>query len=388
VRKVVIHVGAPKTGTTLVQDLLHLNRHLLRERGLLYPGERFDAHFLAALDLLGKKWGGLEKEAVGAWDAMVAEANAWDGDVIISHEVLAAASPRQVRRALSGLQGEVHIVYSVRDLARQIPAEWQEGVKHRRTMSYGDFLADLSSERPQTPQVQWFWAVQRWPDVLDRWASTVPAERVHVVTVPPPDAPRTLLLHRFLAVLGIERDWLPAPSERANPSLGAVETTVIRRINERLPARRLKGPYYREFVRELLAHRTLANRRSSAKIAVPPQLQGWVESTTGKWVAELQARGYDVVGDLSELTPAPAPSPSYHPDEVAADEELAVAYDVIEALLLELARRAQEAGVGRGPATRRERLKQRAVAVAGPRMAGTGLRVYRRLRRSRSSRRA
>jgi len=387
-RKVVLHVGAPKTGTTLVQDLLHLNRHLLRERGVLYPGERFDAHFLAALDLLGKKWGGLEKEAVGAWDAMVAEANAWEGDVIISHEVLAAASPRQVRRALSGLSGDVHVVYSVRDLARQIPAEWQEGVKHRRTMPYGEFVADLCSEQPRTAQVQWFWSVQKWPDVLERWASTLPADRVHVVTVPPPDAPRALLLQRFLDVLGIEPDWLPAPSERANPSLGAVETTLIRKLNERLPARRLKGPYYREFVRELLAHRTLANRRGSAKIAIPPDLQGWVASTTADWVALLEARGYDVVGELAELAPAPVVSPDDDPDDVAAEEELAVAYDAIEALVLELAHQAHEAGAGRGAATRRERLKQRAVALAGPRLAGTGLRVYRRLRRSRSSRRA
>ena len=387
-RKVVIHVGAPKTGTTLVQDLLHLNRERLRERGVLYPGQRFDAHFLAALDLLGKKWGGLEKEAVGAWDAIVAEANAWEGDVIISHEVLAAASPRQVRRALGGLRGEVHIVYSVRDLARQIPAEWQEGVKHRRKLSYAEFLGDLSSERPQTPQVQWFWAVQKWPDVLDRWSSTLPAERVHVVTVPPPDAPRTLLLQRFLDVLGIERDWLPAPSERANPSLGAVETTVIRRLNERLPSRRLKGVYYREFVRELLAHRTLANRRGSAKLAIPPHLQGWVVATTADWVADLEARGYDVVGDLADLTPAPPPSPWYDPDAAPPEDELAVAYDVMEALLLEVAHRAQEGGVGRAPDARRERLKQRAVALAGPRVAGAGLRVYRRLRRSRSSRRA
>ena len=32
---------------------------------------------------------------------------------------------------------EVHIVYSARDLVRQIPAEWQENVKHRRAKPYG-----------------------------------------------------------------------------------------------------------------------------------------------------------------------------------------------------------------------------------------------------------
>ncbi len=37
---------------------------------MLYPADRFDAHFLAALDLMQLPWGGLENEAVGAWDAL------------------------------------------------------------------------------------------------------------------------------------------------------------------------------------------------------------------------------------------------------------------------------------------------------------------------------
>lgn len=382
-RKVFVHIGAPKTGTTLVQNLLHRNRDSLRAAGVLYPGDRFDAHFLAALDLLGKKWGGLEKEAVGAWDAIVAEANAWEGNVVISHEIFAAASSRQASRALDSLAGEVHVVYSVRDLARQIPAEWQEGVKHRRKTSYQDFVRDLCSERSKSSQARWFWSVQHWPNVLSRWAPALPPDQVHVVTVPPPDAPRALLLERFLGVLEVDRTWVPDTSERANPSLGAAETTVIRRINMMLSARRLKGPYYRQYVRELLAHSTLANRPGSARITVPPQLAEWVQSTASRWVDEMQARGYDVVGDLAELTPPAPEAPWYDPDTASAQVQLDVAYDVIEALLLELAHQGEARGDAPRATTRRERVKQRAVALAGPRAAGAGLRAYRRLRSSR-----
>ena len=57
------------------------------------------------------------------------------GTAIISHEILATASRAQVGRALESLGHgdgtEVHLVLSVRDLVRQIPAEWQENVKHR-----------------------------------------------------------------------------------------------------------------------------------------------------------------------------------------------------------------------------------------------------------------
>jgi len=380
-RRVLVHVGAPKTGTTLVQDLLHRNRDRLRDHGVLYPGQRFDAHFLAALDLLGKRWGGLEQEAVGAWEALVAEANDWEGDVVISHEILAAASARQARRALTGLRGEIHVVYSVRDLGRQIPAEWQEGIKHRRTTGYGEFLADLCSERPKTPQAQWFWSVQDWPSVLHRWAGPLPADRVHVVTVPGPAAPPDLLLNRFLDVFRIDRTWLPATSQRANPSLGVVETAVVRQLNSMLPARSLKGPHYRRFVRELLAHRTLANRENSAKITLPPELSEWVRSTTDSWITQLQQQDYDVVGDLAELRPEGPDRVWLDPDAAGAGEQLDVAYAVVEALLLELAHLAEASHAGPRPRARRERVKRRAVQLMGPRVAGAGLRVYRRLRR-------
>ena len=46
-RRVLIHVGTPKTGTSHLQDVLFRNRDRLAEQGVLYPADRFDAHFLA-----------------------------------------------------------------------------------------------------------------------------------------------------------------------------------------------------------------------------------------------------------------------------------------------------------------------------------------------------
>src|SRR5262245_66527127 len=84
-KKVFVHIGAPKTGTSQLQDLLYINREGLRAKGVLYPAERFDHQFLAALDLIGKSWGGLEDEAVGAWPWLVEQVNGFDGNVVVSH---------------------------------------------------------------------------------------------------------------------------------------------------------------------------------------------------------------------------------------------------------------------------------------------------------------
>ena len=156
------------------------NRAALRERGILYPADRHDAHFLAALDLMELPWGGLEREAVGAWDRLAAEVRAWPETAIISHEIFGTASRVQVARAMESLGGpdtEIHIVFSARDLVRQIPAEWQENVKHRRTKTYGRFLENLRDPDRSAEVAQWFWGVQEIPDVLDRWGETSRASR-------------------------------------------------------------------------------------------------------------------------------------------------------------------------------------------------------------------
>ena len=94
-RKVHLHVGTPKTGTSYLQHVLYHNRRLLHRNGIDYPADRFDAHFLAALDLMRLPWGGLEAEAVGAWDRLAEQVRHHHGTAIVSHEILATASRAQ-----------------------------------------------------------------------------------------------------------------------------------------------------------------------------------------------------------------------------------------------------------------------------------------------------
>ena len=268
--RVLVHVGAPKTGTSFVQDVLWLNRESLAEQGVLYPADRFDEHFLAALDLMQLQWGGLEQQAVGAWDRLAGHVREWRGTAIVSHEILATASRQQVRRALDSFgDAEVHVVLSARDLVRQIPAEWQENLKHRRTLGYRAFLDTITDGRRSSELASWFWGVQEVPDILDRWGGSLPPERVHLVTVPKPGADPGLLWQRFASVFGLDAAALAPDTTRANPSLGVPETALLRRVNRRVNQGVLVGDDYRLFVRELLAHQTLSRRNESAGYASP-----------------------------------------------------------------------------------------------------------------------
>lgn len=389
--KVILHVGSPKTGTSFLQDQFFGEREQLREHGVLYPGERFDYHFLAALDLMNLKWGGLEAEAVGVWDELAAQVRAWPGTAIVSHEILAQASVEQVARALESLGGEVHIVVSARDLVRQIPAEWQENIKHRRTKSYADYLAGIRDPERPTILGQWFWGVQETPAVLERWGSTLPASQVHLVTVPPAGSAPDLLWRRFARAFGFDAESFTVSAGRTNASLGVAEVSVLRSINAELKDV-VANPDYRALVREELVHQNLSKHRSSARLSVPADVWAWADDLSRRWVAEIALRGYDVVGDLDDLIPAPA-LPYVDPDHATPAEREAVLLRSVTAMTVEAARlravvedRDREIASLHGEldamySTRTYKLKQRLVAKADEsRLAARGLELYRRLR--------
>jgi hypothetical protein len=402
-RRILLHVGTPKTGTSSLQEVLHRNRGRLAEHGICYPGERFDAHFLAALDLMRLPWGGLEAEAVGAWDALAAQVRRHQGTTIISHEILARASRAQVARALRDLGqddgAELHLVVSARDLVRQVPAEWQENVKHRATLGYGEFLDQLRDPERGGRIGSWFWAVQDLPAILDRWAGDLPAHRVHLITVPPHGADPDLLWGRFSEVFGLDGLDLDLEVSATNPSMGVPETALVRRLNRVVNAH-VPPADYRPLVRELIVHQTLSRRSGSPRLTLPPDLHPWVTDISDRWIEDLRARGVHVVGDLEDLRGAPVTDAYADPDHPRERQVSAAALDAVRVMVGENARlRGEEDrlraevdelrhALHRAAVPRRQRVKER--AYAGLQGSGPGraaLRLYRRAR-GRSSRSA
>jgi hypothetical protein len=362
-KKVHLHVGTPKTGTSYLQHVLFHNRHQLRRHGFVYPAGRHDAHFLAALDLMRMPWGGLETQAIGAWDRLAESVRRSRGDAIVSHEILATASRAQVGRALDSLghgdDTEIHLVLSVRDLVRQIPAEWQENVKHRAALSYGRFLDQIQDPRREGRIPTWFWGVQEIPDILDRWGHDLPAEHVHVVTVPPAGGSPELLWKRFVEAFGLDGIALQLDGERVNPSLGSAETTLIRRIN-RAANEALEPAYYRPLVRELLAHETLSRRTKTARLALPPDVHPWASELQESWTAEIRRRGYDVIGDLEDLRGAPPVTEFADPDHPDESVVSSAAVDALKAVLLDHARLQRELAQRNGELEETQRALEKA----------------------------
>ncbi|KAB2370840.1 hypothetical protein [Actinomadura montaniterrae] len=317
---VYIHVGAAKSGTTYLQNILFHNRERLREAGFLYPGHDFAAHVRAAFDLRETFFPGASDPFFeGAWPRMVEEIRAFGGPAVISQELFAPALRRHTARALADLDfAEVHLVFTVRDLARQIPAHWQEDIKNRFTVSFAQFMSAIS--RPdwrRSTVAGFFWTLQDPLDVLARWGENLPPERVHLVTLPRPGAPRDLLWKRFSRALGLPAGSCDLTVPFDNPSLGLPETQLLLRINRAIDQDALGWHFYNDEIKLHLAQRVLTGRTGSPRIRLPEEDFGWVAERAAAMVDGLAASGWDVVGDLDELRPdrSVCGPPGTHPDD-------------------------------------------------------------------------
>lgn len=329
---VTLHVGTPKSGTTSLQDICARNRDLLREHGYLYPGQA-SAHFIEAMSLRDSGFRGHSFEAAeGAWERVVAEIEAHDGPVLISHETLGGSAPKIVKRAVRSLRGRtVRVVITCRDLGRQLPAVWQEGVKNGDTETYDEFLAATFGAWESGEVATGAWRGQNLLAMGERWAAGVGAEHVRFVTVPPAGSDKELLWQRFREAAGLPDVAYAIPRKPRNQSLGTVETELVRRIVARLPED-VPWPVFARQVKRRLAQRRLGGHRAGGTLGVPVAYQALTTQVADQIVEGLRAAGYPVVGDLEDLRTGPAAGTS--PSEVTDAVLLERALDLLAPLVL------------------------------------------------------
>jgi hypothetical protein len=261
---------------------------------------------------------------------MLAEVRDWRGDALISHELFAVCSAERARWTtdqLAAVSEEVHVIVTARDLARQVPAEWQQTIKHGRSHTLSQFYDELRSPRPTVL----FWRVQNLPELLDRWSEGLPADRVHLVTVPPSGAPRDLLWRRFAGVIGVDPASVDLSVDVPNESLGVEEVETLRRVN--LYAPEGEHPRQQLLVRQVLAEGLLLARPGATKFAPPAEEHPWVVERGTQMVGQLRQGSYEVVGDLDELLPPAEPVRGPNPDDVGDAAVAAVAVETISRLL-------------------------------------------------------
>jgi hypothetical protein len=305
-RDVYVHVGAPKSGTTFIQDTLWTHRDGLAADGVLYPYTTPTEHFAAMLDLRERGWGGIRRRAVaGAWDRVAARVRAWEGSrAVLTNELLGGASQQQIGRLVDSLApARVHVVLTARDLARQLVSSWQEQIKHNLSVPLDEFLAEMLEHGPDTkpPYARQFWPLQDPAHVLCRWSRIVGREHVLLVTVPPLGARGATLWHRFCEATGLDaRTYRPA-ADSSNVSLSAVEAEFYRRVNAGIAD--LSARDYTVLVRQNLMRQIVPTR--GERPTLPAAYFDAVRQRSLAQVEALEQYGFPVSGDLRDLLPDP-----------------------------------------------------------------------------------
>jgi hypothetical protein len=322
--KVFLHIGLPKTGTTYLQTVMWADRERMRAQGVLLPGrERRDHLWSTRIIREDPNLPTYEERVRESWGVLKDEIAGWPGTALISHEFFAGAAPEQAARMVAELApAEVHLVVTAREPVGLYSGGWQESLKNRDSRTMAEFAAAEVSESSMSV---WNWRTLDVRLVLERWAPTVPAERVHVLPLPPPGSPRTLLWQRFAGLVGLDADSFDLSATFPNESMGVAEAETLRRINDHLKDEDFERPFDRGvYIRTFLADERLATRNGEKYWPTDDILEECRERARAA-VAHIEAAGYDVIGDVRDLLVADTLEPRRSVDSVTEAEVAEVA---------------------------------------------------------------
>jgi hypothetical protein len=348
--RVFLHIGLPKTGTTYLQGVLWDNRDLVRDDGVLLPGDGHREHLWAALDLQGRKLARRAARAEGSWGRLRDELAGHRGTGLVTHEFFCGASRAQAEQAVADLApAEVHLVVTARHTAGMLAAGWQEMVKNGGTAS----LEELPQKKGRGSEFSW----RTWDlhGVLQRWGGVVPPERVHVLPMPGKGEPPDRHWRNFAGVVGLTSEY-PLPDRAANQSLGVVQVELLRRVNAHLASFRSPGDRGR-WIRGYLAERHLVGQ-DGERFGLTEELVADCRRRSERAVRLIRDRGFHVVGDVDALL-VPEDLPAQRPVSSVTDAELVDAAGELVAVML-----ADVRELSGGTAKRRARRSARTAPTA------------------------
>lgn len=219
-RKLVVHAGAGKTGTSALQAFFEDHRDWLGTQGVVYPPGPFPVDPVTRISSGNGQWLLRYLTDGTGWDSFAAQlAGAGrDADVLISSELLAHAPTPEVaalrdRLAARGL--ELHVVYVVRNVDEWFLSAYQQLVKrHGLTKTYAEFCDWYPCEFGRT---------------IEHYLEAIGPKAFRVLSY---EAGKPDLVGYFLRqALGTEAAPPPAADAPVNRSLTSLEVEVLVAVN-------------------------------------------------------------------------------------------------------------------------------------------------------------
>ncbi|WP_148046312.1 hypothetical protein [Halostreptopolyspora alba] len=303
-----LHIGPFKSGTTAIQGALHLARTRLPEQGLAYIGKRRQPAGAAQQAVGQPAMFGSAHQHDSYWQQLLEEVEA-KGDLrpIVSSEFFCEADDDAARRVVRDLGGSrVHVIVTLRPLAKILSAQWQQFVQAGLLHSYEEWLEATFNRPPSEQPVPTFWRRHDHGSLVSRWCEIVGPQNLTVIAVD--DSDPGMLLRSFEEILDLPDGFLAPDETQANRSLSYGEAEFFRRFNHEFLASDLDELMYGRYIRRGLAPHLKLHHRPSGEDAVI-HTPAWAMERAAKVGAESAATiagvSPRIMGDLAMLSEVP-----------------------------------------------------------------------------------
>ncbi|MDH6215664.1 hypothetical protein [Streptomyces pseudovenezuelae] len=304
-----LHIGPHKTGTTSIQGALFAAKDQLPGHGVVFPASTRHPMEAALAACARPAMMGDIAPTDKHWTRLLDQVAATKASTsVVSSEFFAdAEDDATVRRIVEQLGGErVHILVTLRPLAKIMPSQWQQYVQNGLRMGYENWLEHMLRKAPYEKPNPSFWRRHRHDRLVERWARVVGPERVTVVVVD--DGDRDGLMRTFEVLLGLPTGLLQPVPDAANRSLTLAETEMLRNLNMEFRGNGLPDELYSKLVRNgAVMH--MKNSCSPAPEDVKIGTPRWaLEAAAGigaEMVGRIGATGVRLIGDPAVLSAVP-----------------------------------------------------------------------------------
>lgn len=313
-KRLIIHAGFHKSGTTALQESFHLNRRELTKHGVNYLEFGHKAHHRLAWSLSQKPWGwakrGGERESTKLWEKAAADIEKDKADsVIISSEFFSELSGDQIRKIHSSFKNrEVKILFTLRPLAKLLPSSYQQYLKYGITADYQEWLHSVLDKPGESKINPTFWKRHFHGQVVAKWADVFGSSNITVLIVN--EAQPNFLFDEINKYLNLPTNTLQSADTGSNRSLTMEEISLLREINSQFPKEREWDEYQvfirNGYIRELTDHTKPAPDK--ARLLTPEWAVSKANEIGSQIKSELINSKVKIIGDLETLGNSQVPT--------------------------------------------------------------------------------
>jgi hypothetical protein len=312
-KKVFIHVGFHKTGTTAIQQSLFSHSEELKKAGFQYATNKRRANHRQAWALTERYWGwknrGGKKTPISEWTQHLKILKSKKYNSILSSEFFSELNDVQLDRLAADLKNfQVEVIFTIRPLNKILASSYQQYLKYGIKASYEEWLRDIFQNTGKSKLTPTFWKRHQHDIVIARWAKAFGSQNIHLVVVD--ESEPDFLFDTFNEILQLPAGTLSEVEDLGtNRSLNFAEISLLLAINKAFPKER-NWADYELFIREG-SIRHLTNKvdlaRLSEKLLTPQWAVDESSKITANSIKEIDALGVRIYGDISKLTMASIP---------------------------------------------------------------------------------